>query len=187
MTEPTGPQALNIPAGARRALFWEGLVLIVLGALAIALPVLFTLAVELLLGVLLLVGGAFRLFRCLSASDGSSRVWPVIASLLAIVAGIFLLTNPLAGTITLTSIVIILLLVEGAAKVAGGLTLRPSSGWGWMLFNGAIDILLGVLLWAGLPDTALWALGLMIGISLLMTGLSAMMMSSALKQLEAEN
>ncbi|MBN35688.1 MAG: hypothetical protein CMM46_13135 [Rhodospirillaceae bacterium] len=150
-----------------------------MGATAIIVPVVFTLAVEILVGVLLLIGGVVRLFRCFSTREGGLRLWPVIA------AGVFLLANPVAVTITLTAIVIVLLILEGAAKAVGSFALRPNRGWGWLLFNGLIDLAVGLLLWDGLPSTAMWALGLMIGISLITTGLTALMLSSGLRQVEA--
>ncbi|MBT5433609.1 MAG: HdeD family acid-resistance protein [Alphaproteobacteria bacterium] len=183
MNDQTNPTPQTMMATAGRALFWEGLALIVLGTIAIAVPAVFTLAIEALIGVLLLIGGIARLFRCIGAKDGGPRLWPVIAALVSIVAGVFLLANPVAGTITLTAIVIVLLLAEGAAKTVGAFALRPNRSWAWLLFNGLIDIALGALLWAGLPSTALWALGLMVGISLIMTGWTAIMLSSGVKRL----
>ncbi len=171
---------------ASGTLMLEGIILILLGLVAIVVPGFFTLAIETLIGALFLVGGAIRLWRCLRNGADTSRVWHVVASLAAIVAGVLLLANPFQGAVALTIIVVALFLTEGATKLAAAFRVRPGNGWVWLLVSGAVDIVLAVLLWAGLPGTAAWAIGLMVGISLLFGGWTAVMIASGLRRMARE-
>jgi uncharacterized membrane protein HdeD (DUF308 family) len=177
------PQSAPVLANASKALLWEGIILLILGSVAIAVPAVFTLAIELVVGAVFLIGGITRLWRCLRSSEQGSRLWTMLAAVAAIVAGVLLLANPLEGAVTLTVIIAVLLLVEGGAKLAAGLAMGGVSGRGWIMFSGVVDAVLGVLLLMGLPGTAIWAIGLMVGISLIMTGWTAIMMSIGLKKL----
>jgi len=161
---------------------WEGIALIVLGSIAVIVPGIFSLAVTTLVGVLLLVGGVIRLWRCLSGGDAGSHLWHILAAVLAVIAGLLLLVNPMEGVLTLTVVVIALFLAEGAMKVIGAFNMRPAHGWVWMLISGVVDVVLGAVLWSGLPGTALWAIGLLVGISLLFTGWTAVMLAAGLRK-----
>ncbi len=178
MTDQTGIDKQKVAS----TLMWEGIALIVLGSIAVIVPGIFSLAVTTLVGVLLLVGGAIRLWRCLSGGDAGSHLWHILAAILALVAGVLLLVNPMEGVLTLTVVVIALFLAEGVMKTIGAFSMRPRNGWVWMLVSGLVDIVLGALLWSGLPGTALWAIGLLVGISLLFPGWTAVMLAAGLKR-----
>jgi len=167
---------------AASALLWEGIILMVLGIFAILVPGIFTPAVTTLIGVVLLVGGAFRLWRCFGGHQDGSRIWHIVGSVLAIAAGLILLVNPVEGVLTLTVVLIALFLAEGASKLVAAFSGSVPDGHAWMTASGLLDIVLGALLWSGLPGTAVWAIGLMVSISLLFTGWTAVMFSSALKR-----
>jgi len=178
----TAPGGNGAEKAAASTMFWEGILLIALGTFAIIVPGIFTLAVTTLIGVVLLVGGAVRLWRCIRSRHPGSHVWHIAVALLAIAAGLILLINPMEGVLTLTVVVIALLLAGGAMKLAAAFQGQPAGGRLWLVVSAVVDIALGILLWAGLPETALWAIGLMVGISLLFTGWTAVMVSSALKR-----
>jgi uncharacterized membrane protein HdeD (DUF308 family) len=178
MTDQTGIDKQKVAS----TLMWEGIALIVLGSIAVILPGIFSLAVTTLVGVLLLVGGAIRLWRCLSGGDAGSHIWHILAAALAVIAGLLLLVNPVEGVLTLTVVVIALFLAEGVMKTIGAFNMRPANGWVWMMLSGLVDIVLGILLWSGLPGTAMWAIGLLVGISLLFTGWTAVMLAAGLKR-----
>lgn len=174
--------AANPMKSGASTLMWEGIALIVLGGVAIVVPAVFSLAITVLIGILLLVGGAVRLWRCLRGGDSGSHLWHVLAAALAVIAGILLLVNPAEGVLTLTVILIALFLAEGVSKGIAAIGMRPAPGWFWVLISGLVDIVLGVVLWLGLPGSALWAIGLLVGISLLFTGWTAVMLSGALRR-----
>jgi uncharacterized membrane protein HdeD (DUF308 family) len=162
-------------------LMLEGVVLIVLGTIAILVPVIFTLAVETLVGAVLVIGGLVRGYSAFKAPSTRSVMWSLIAALVAIVAGVLLLVFPLDGVLTLTAVVIALLIIEGVTKIVASFQINRARGWGWLLFTGILDLALGFILWIGLPGTALWAIGLLVGISLIFTGWTAVMFAGAMK------
>lgn len=164
-------------------LMFEGAVLIVLGTLAILLPFVFTMAIEQLIGILLVVGGLIRGYSAFKAPSARSVVWNVLAAVVAIAAGVLMLVYPLGGALTLTAIVIALLMVEGVTKILAAFQLKAGGGKGWVLFAGVMDVALGLILWFALPEGSyLWAIGLLVGISLLFTGWTAVMLAAAMRR-----
>jgi uncharacterized membrane protein HdeD (DUF308 family) len=157
-----------------RVLLFEGIVLILLGVAAILLPVLAGLAVAILFGWLFLIGGAVGLATTIWARNAPGFWWALLSAVLWIVAGLALLIWPAGGLISFTVLLIFWFLIEGISSVMYALAHRQGSSarWGWMLFSGVIDLLLAILLLGGLPGTAAWALGLLVGINMLSNGLS---------------
>jgi uncharacterized membrane protein HdeD (DUF308 family) len=150
-----------------------GVVLVVLGVVAILLPGIATLAVELMVGWLLLFGGVFGLIAVFSSGRSAPGFWwDLITAILAILAGLSLLIVPLAGMLTLTLILAIYLLASGATQVIQAIQYRTRipSAWAWVLISGLVNVALGLIIVFGLPGTAVWVLGLLVGINLVMTG-----------------
>lgn len=150
----------------------EGIALVILGVLALLAPVVASVAATVFFGWILLVSGVIGLITTLRARHAPGFGWSLLSALVGTVAGLALLVWPLQGTLSLTAVLIAFLLVEGAVSVMYALEHRSalSGRWGWMLASGIVDIVLGLLLFAGLPATALWALGLLLGINLLFGG-----------------
>lgn len=163
-----------------------GAVLIVLGALAVLAPNVATIAVELVIGWLLLATGVMGLVAVFSAgSSAPGFIWNLITAVVFLLAGVALLWHPAAGAVTLTFIIVAYLLAAGLAKLVLALGYRDSipRAWGWMLLSALLDIVLGVLILLGLPGSAAWVLGLLIGINLLFTGIALVMVAVAVRAL----
>jgi uncharacterized membrane protein HdeD (DUF308 family) len=156
----------------------EGVVLVVLGATAIVLPVLATIAATIILGWLFLVSGVMGLVSTFWMRQAPGFWWALISAVLGIVVGLLLLASPLRGAVSITLVLIAFFIIEGVASIMFALDhKRELSGrWGWMLASGIIDLILGAMIFAGLPSTAAWALGLLVGINMVFGGaaLSAM-------------
>jgi uncharacterized membrane protein HdeD (DUF308 family) len=150
----------------------EGIVLVVLGVLAILLPPLATLTFTLVIGWLLLISGIVGLATTFMARHAPGFWWSLVSALLAIAAGVVLLRWPVSGALSLTLLLIVFFIIEGVASIMFALEHKNdlSGRWGWMLASGIIDLVLAALIWAGLPSTAEWALGLLVGINLLFGG-----------------
>ena len=150
----------------------EGIVLFILGLLAIIVPPIATIAVEVLIGWLLLMSGVVGLIATLRMRNAPGRGWSLASAVLGIVAGIVLLAWPLSGAVSLTLILTVFLVLEGVVSILYALEhKRELSGrWGFMLFSGAVDLLLAGIIFAGLPGTAAWAIGLLVGINLVFGG-----------------
>ena len=150
----------------------EGIVLLVLGLVAIVIPPLATLAVEILFGWLFLISGVLGLITTFWLRQAPGFWWSLVSAVLAIGAGIVLLAWPLSGVLSLTLILIVFFVVEGVASIMFALEhKRELSGrWGFMLLSGIVDLILAGIILAGLPGTAAWALGILVGINMVFGG-----------------
>ena len=157
----------------------EGIVLVVLGLLAIVVPPLATLAVAILIGWLLLVSGIVGLITTFMARQAPGFWWSLLSAVLAVAAGVILLGWPASGVISLTLLLVVFFVIEGVASIMYALEHRKelSGRWGWMLASGIIDLVLAVMIYAGLPSTAAWALGLLVGINLVFGGTALVAMA----------
>lgn len=154
----------------------QGIVMMILGLIAIAVPNVATLAIAIFVGWLFLIGGTVRVLSVWRARSAPGFAWSLVTALLAIVLGLILVLNPLEGVLTLTMVLIVLFIVEGVAAILIALEFRRHiRQWGWTLFNGIVDLVLAYLIFQGWPSTAAWAIGLLVGINMLFLGLSLTM------------
>ncbi|MDX1677744.1 HdeD family acid-resistance protein [Arsukibacterium sp.] len=153
-----------------RILKIEGILLLMLGLIAMLLPQLFTLGIELLIGILLLSGGVFSLVRGVRMRHAPGSGITLAMGGLFILVGFVLLAFPLSGMITLTLLLGMLFVVQGIAEIIVALQHRQWASWGWLLISGVVSLIIGLLLVAGLPGTASWAIGLLVGINLIFSG-----------------
>ena len=159
----------------------EGIILTVLGILAIIVPQVATLAVTIFLGWLFLISGVVGLITTFWMRNVPGFWWALISGVVGIAAGIVLLLWPISGTVSLTLLLIAFFLVEGIVTLMYAFEHRAqlSDRWGWMLVSGIIDLILAAIILVGLPGTAEWALGLLVGINMLFGGTSMIAMAMA--------
>ncbi len=157
-----------------KAFLIEGILLVVLGIAAMILPPLASLAVTIYLGWMFLIFGIAGLALTFWAREMPGFWWSLISAALAVAAGILLLARPLQGTLTLTIVVGAYFLAEGVATIMYALEHRRelSERWSWMLVSGLLDILIAAVIITGLPGSAEWAVGLLVGVNLLFGGVS---------------
>ncbi len=157
----------------------EGVVLVVLGATAIVIPVFATLAATILFGWLFLVSGIMGLVSTFWMRQAPGFWWALISAVLGIVVGALLLASPLRGAVSLTIVLVAFFIIEGVASIMFALDhKRELSGrWGWMLVSGIVDLVLGAMIFAGLPSTAAWAIGLLVGINMVFGGTALVAMA----------
>jgi uncharacterized membrane protein HdeD (DUF308 family) len=193
-TDVVGSSPLNIRFDAetlKKYSTWfmiYGVVMAILGLIAIAMPGIASLAASIFIGWILVAGGVIGLFADLSAGRSAPGFWwNLITALLYLAAGIVLLINPIAGVLTLTIVLAAYLLAGGAAKIflAFGHKRDVPMAWGWVLFSGLIDIVLAMLIISGLPGTAVWAIGLLVGINLFMMGVAIVFSALGCKKMAA--
>ena len=174
-SSPVEPQPSTATVGMSKSAFMaSGAILAVLGILAILFPFFTGVSLSVLLGALLVVGALVHVANAFSQRKWTGAVWQLVLAIVYAVAGIGLMANPVVGLTTLTILVIVYLVVTGIAEVVLGFVLRGNeeSSWGMIVLSGVISVVLGGMLWAGLPSSALWAVGLLFGVSLLSSGLS---------------
>lgn len=150
----------------------EGIILCVLGAIAIIVPPVATLAIEILFGWLILISGILGLVTTFWMRQAPGFWWSLLSAVLALVVGLSLLGWPLSGVLSLTLLLIVFFAVEGAVSIMFALDhKRELSGrWGFMLASGIVDLVLAAIILAGLPGTAAWAIGLLVGINMIFGG-----------------
>jgi uncharacterized membrane protein HdeD (DUF308 family) len=157
----------------------EGIILLALGLAAIALPPIATIAVEILIGWLFLVSGIIGLITTIRMRHAPGTWWSLLSAILAIGAGIVLLRWPLNGALSLTVILTVFFVIEGVASIFYALEHRRglSGRWGWMMISGVVDLILASVIFLGLPGTASWAIGLLVGIKMLFGGAAVIAMA----------
>ena len=167
-----------------KAFLIEGIVLAILGLAAIIVPQLASLAVTIYLGWMFLVMGILGLVMTFWARGMPGFWWSLISAILAIAAGVILLARPIQGVLTLTIVLGVFFLAEGVATIMYALEHRRelSGRSSWLIVSGVIDILISGMIITGLPSSAEWAIGLLVGINLLFGGVSMIGMALAARR-----
>ena len=179
MTNTTIDQVGDAIARHRGWFIFLGLLLIVAGAVAIAFPLLGSLAVEVWAAIAFVIAGVAQTVHAFAARSWGGFLLGLLVGLLYLAAGVMLWLNPIRGVIALTAFLAAVLIVDGAFRGALAVRIRPVSGWGWVLVGGILSVILGIMIWLQLPSSALWVLGLLLGINLVFSGLTFLMLSSA--------
>ncbi|SDC02349.1 HdeD family acid-resistance protein [Ruegeria marina] len=171
-------------------LWIAGVTSVILGALAILFPLVATLAAELLFGILLAALGVLQILRAAFSAGIVSRIWVFVFGFLSLTTGAALIMFPLEGAVTLTILLATFFVLGGIVKLWGAWQLSPPGreanhlpeipGWSWLAFSGILSLVLGVVLFLGLPVTAVWAVGLLIGLDLTLLGASEIALALAL-------
>lgn len=174
---------MNAVFAEHRTLFTLlGILLIVLGVLAIMFPLVTTIAAKKFLGWLFLIGGIAQVVHAFSTRSWSEFLLDLLVGLLYALVGAWLAFFPLTGILTLTVLLAITFVLQGGAQIGMSFRMRPHSGWFWMLLAGIIAILAGAMIVAGLPSTATWAVGILVGVNLLTSGWAYLILALGAKE-----
>mgnify|MGYP001814541945 FL=1 len=149
-----------------------GLVLIVVGIIAIGAPLATTIVAKVFLGWVLLMAGVSQVLHAFATRGWRGFLGELLLGALYIAVGVWLAFFPLAGIIGLTVLLAATFVADGLLKLQIGWRVRPESGWFWMIVSGLVAIVAGVLLVMGLPSTATWAIGLLAGVNILVSGIA---------------
>ncbi len=176
MSLPNGQRATAIGAAIANAVWThstlfiaEGIILVLLGALAIFLPLFATITVTIILGWIFIASGILGLITTFRARQAPGFWWSLVSAVIAIAVGLILLAQPIAGALSLTLLMIVFFVVEGAATIMYAFEHRRelTGRWDFMLVSGIIDFVIAGIILAGFPGTAAWALGLLVGIDMI--------------------
>ena len=164
-----------------KAFLFEGILLAVLGIAALILPPLASLAITIFLGWMFLISGIGGLIVTYWARSTPGFWWSLISAALAVFAGMLLLARPMQAVLTLTIVLGAYFLAEGVATIMYALEHRRelSGRWSWLLISGLVDIAISFMVITGLPSTAEWAIGVLVGINLLFGGATLIGMALA--------
>jgi uncharacterized membrane protein HdeD (DUF308 family) len=158
------------------------IVLIIAGILAIALPVVAGIGVNLVVGWLLIFGGAAHIVFAWQTRSTGGVVWGILIGLIYAVVGGYLLANPLIGLVSLTLGLAFYLFAESILEFILSYELRSGHGAGWVLLDAIITLILAVMIWRTWPFNSEWVLGTLVGISMLFSGVSRLMLSVAVRR-----
>jgi uncharacterized membrane protein HdeD (DUF308 family) len=159
-----------------------GIVLIVFGTIALGSVVLASLATAVVIGVLLLMGGVAETIGSFWSRGWSGFFFHLLSGVLAIVVGVLFLRSPIGELLALTLLLATLLMVGGIFKIVAALSYKFAA-WGWTLMSGIIDLILGVLIWQEWPASALWVIGLFVGINMIFRGVNWIGLGLALRSM----
>ncbi|HMK30821.1 MAG TPA: DUF308 domain-containing protein [Terriglobales bacterium] len=168
----------------KRATGWSivwAVLLILAGILSIAMPMASAIAVNLIVGWLVIFAGVAHLILAFHIKGAGPFIWELLVGVVYIVCGWYLLTRPLVGIASLTLLLAAAFFVEGILEVVAFFNLRSAPGAGWMLFDGLVTIVLACLIWAHWPSTSAWVIGTLVGISLIISGVTRLMVSAKVR------
>lgn len=171
MTAVKRPPTMPMKGGV-----WSGVLLTILGLVAIFTPFFSTVVIETWIGLILASGGLSGLVYAIQGREEDGFIWKLLLSLLYIGTGVLLFVYPLTGVLTLTLLIGSFLLTEGTFELILGFKLRPQQNWGWVLADGLLTIGFGAIVWFQWPGDAKWLLGTLVGASLLSTGVSRLVL-----------
>jgi uncharacterized membrane protein HdeD (DUF308 family) len=159
-----------------------GLVLVLLGVLALGDVVAVTLISTIFVGAMFLVGGVFQVIHAFMVKTWSGFLLNVLAGIVYAVGGILIMNEPLEGAFVITLFLIAALVIGGVLRIVVAWHHREMGGWWLMVLSGLISILIGILLYASLPWSGLWVLGTLIGVELVVQGVTWLMFGMALRR-----
>lgn len=168
---------------SRIPLMMMGIALIVTGAIAIAYPLAAAVVLKIMLGWILLIAGFSQLIFAFSTTRWTDFFLELLIGLLFVVVGSWLAFFPLAGIVTLTLLIAVTFIVQGVLEVISAFRYRPLDGWMWVLFAGIVAIGVGLMILGRFPSSAEWAIGLLVGINLIASGIAYMGLAMSVRRL----
>jgi uncharacterized membrane protein HdeD (DUF308 family) len=174
----------QVVQSAKRFTGWyiaAAIAFIVLGVFAILEPAVASVGVALLIGWLFVFGGIAHLIAAFRGGGAKQVIWQVLIGVVYVIGGVYLLANPLMAVGTLTLLLASVLFVAGVLEIAAYFQIASASGW--LLANGIVTLVLGGLIWFQWPSSSVWAIGLLVGVNLLLTGFTRLMLGGAGRRL----
>jgi uncharacterized membrane protein HdeD (DUF308 family) len=171
---------------AKKSLTWSivlSALMILAGVLAIFIPPVAGLAVTIFVGWLLVFSGVAHLVFAWQTRSSGSLVWELLLGVVYLLVGFYLLWNPVLGLASLTFGLALYLAAEAVLEFILAYHLRPLPGSGWLFFDGIVTLVLAVMIWRTWPASTVWAIGILVGISMLFSGISRLMLSLAARRL----
>jgi uncharacterized membrane protein HdeD (DUF308 family) len=163
-------------------LVWLGVALLAIGIAALVFPMISSLVATLFVGWMMVLSGAATLYGAFSIRGVGPFFGALLLGLLSLAAGVFILARPISGELAITLILGSLFMIQGAYEAVLAFEVRPAPGWAWMLVSAAASVILSLVIIAGWPGVSLVALGAIIGVNFLSSGLAFLMVGSAAKR-----
>lgn len=178
--------ALNAPSDVVRqastlSILW-GVLLIIFGMVAICAPFLAAVAVNVVVAWLIVLAGVVHLMLAFRAHGAGSMIWKLLVGLAYVFFGVYLIMHPVLGVVSLTLLLASLFLIEGILDIVLFFRMRSLGGSSWVLIDGVVTLLLGLMIYLQWPSSSAWAIGILVGVSMIMSGISRVMLSLTLRK-----
>lgn len=176
----------SLGAIAKESVGWSiglSVLMILAGVLAIVIPPAAGIAVLVVMAWLLMLSGAVHLVFAWQTRTAGGMIWELLLGILYIFVGVYALLHPVAGLASLTLVLALYLFAEGVLELIMGFRLRPMPGSGWLLFDGIVTLVLGILIWRSWPSSTEWVIGTLVGISMLFSGTARLSLSLAARRM----
>jgi len=168
--------------GSGGSIVWA-ILLIIFGFLAIALPFATSWGVVVVIAWLIVFSGGFQFIHAFQSQGVGHILWKLLVAILYLIVGIYFLLHPVLGVATFTLALAIFFVAEGVFDLVAYFQHRGLAGSGWILFDGIVTLILGLLVWRQWPSSSLWVIGTLVGISMIMTGTTRLMLGLAARKL----
>jgi len=176
-TSPVG----IVRQASKASMVW-GILLVIFGMVAIGSPFLAAVAVNIAVAWLIVLAGVVHVMLGVRAHGAGSMIWKLLVGLAYLAFGVYLITHPVLGVASLTLLLASLFLIEGILDIVLFFSMRPLGGSTWVLVDGIITLLLGLMIYRQWPSSAAWAIGTLVGVSMIVSGVTRVMLSLAVRQ-----
>jgi uncharacterized membrane protein HdeD (DUF308 family) len=173
------PQLASLGAG--KSIVWA-IILIIFGFLAIALPFATSFGVVIVVAWLIVFSGAFQFIHAFQSQGIGSTVWKLLIAILYLIMGIYFLLHPVIGVASFTLALAFFFVAEGVIDLISYFQSRNTGGSVWILVDGIVTLILGIMVWRQWPSSSLWLIGTLVGISMIMTGMTRLMIGMAARR-----
>ena len=170
----------GIKKNARLAVIM-GIIMVICGFLAVGSPLAAGVYVTIFVGIMLAIGGIAQCFLAFKAGAFGKGLLIFVVGALTAAAGFYLFNQPLEGLASITLLLAVYFIVTGIFELVGAFQIRPAEGWGMMLFNGIVTLLLGIMIWSQFPLSGAWAVGILFGVKLLLSGVSLIVIGRSVR------
>ena len=167
--------------GSGKSIIWA-IVLIIFGFLAIALPFATSFGVVVVVAWLIVFSGAFQFIHAFQSQGTGSTIWKLLVAILYLIMGIYFLLHPVIGVASFTLALAFFFVAEGVIDLIAYFQSRSTGGSVWILVDGIVTLILGILVWRQWPSSSLWLIGTLVGISMIMTGMTRLMIGLAARR-----
>jgi len=168
--------------GSGGSILWA-ILLIVFGFLAIALPFATSWGVIIVVAWLIVFSGGFQFIHAFQSKGIGHILWKLLVAILYLIVGVYFLLHPVLGIAAFTLALAIFFVVEGVIDLVAYFQSRQLAGSGWILFDGIVTLILGLMVWRQWPSSSLWVIGTLVGISMIFTGMTRLMLGLAARKL----
>jgi uncharacterized membrane protein HdeD (DUF308 family) len=175
----------TLSALAPKAINWSialSILLIVAGLFALLIPFVSGIGITLFFGWAMIISGVTHFIFAFKSHTTGTVIWELLLGAVYLFAGVYLILHPLAGLVTLTLFLACYLFFEGIFEIIQFFQIRPRHGAGWLLFDAIVTLILAIMIWRAWPASSVWVIGTLVGISMLFSGFSRLMLSLAAKR-----